>query len=104
MSYNRLADVHAIRTIEIQNSWKRCTVELEHSVSGDYYWLMSRLVFRSDEDDERIWFELGKCHRNDPETIIFPFLDSQGFRRTNQRFMREWEYHDFERTSQAQED
>ena len=39
MSYRELKSYQDFIFIPMKDRWTKCTVGLEHSVSGDYYWL-----------------------------------------------------------------
>jgi hypothetical protein len=97
MNFQSMKDIKDIQTIRIKDSWNKCVVELEHSVSGEYYWLDSFIKFY-DGNGPSTLMRFGRCHKSDPK-LIFSFLQAQGFQQTNRRVMREWEYYDFERVA-----
>ena len=97
MSYRELNSYHEFISIPINERWTSCTVGLEHSVSGDYYWLTCSIRFYlGDESD--LYIHIGRGSRSDADLVIST-IEANGFKQTIKRFMREWEYFDFQRTS-----
>ena len=96
MSYRELKSYQDFTSFPIKDRWTNCTVGLEHSVSGDYYWLTCSIkFFVGDESD--LYIHIGRGSRSDAELIIST-LESFGFKQSLRRVMREWEYFDFQRT------
>ena len=96
MSYRELKSYQDFISIPMKDRWTKCTVGLEHSVSGDYYWLTCSIKFYvGDESD--LYIHIGRGSRSDADLVIST-LEANGFKQTLRRFMREWEYFDFQRT------
>lgn len=100
MAYKELKAYADFAHLLIQPSWNKCTVGLEHAVGGDYYWLSSDARFYANGGLELYVF-LRSGQEDDP-LIIFSTLETQGFKQVKRRFMREWEYYDFERASDSE--
>jgi hypothetical protein len=95
MAFKKLKGYHEFSSIPIKESWNKCTVGLEHSVSGNYYWLTCQVRFYvGDEPD--LLVHMGRGSKSDAARVI-ALLEQAGFIKSNTRYMREWEYHDYER-------
>ena len=96
MSYRELDSYQDFTSFPIKDRWTRCIVGLEHSVSGDYYWLTCSIkFFVGDESD--LYINIGRGSRSDAD-LVLSTLELNGFKQTIKRYMREWEYLDFQRT------
>ena len=96
MSYRELASYQDFTSFPIKDRWTKCTVGLEHSVSGDYYWLTCSIkFFVGDESDLNI--HIGRGSRSDAN-LVLSTLEANGFTQTIKRYMREWEHFDYQRT------
>ena len=96
MSYRELDSYQDFTSFPIKDRWTKCTVGLEHSVSGDYYWLTCSIkFFGGDESDLHI--HIGRGSRSDAN-LVLSTLETNGFKQTIKRYMREWEYFDYQRT------
>ena len=96
MSYRELKSYQDFTSFPIKDRWTNCTVGLEHSVSGDYYWLACSIKFFVGAESD-LYIHIGRGSRSDAELIIST-LESFGFKQSLRRVMREWEYFDFQRT------
>ena len=97
MSYRELDSYQDFTSFPIKDRWTKCTVGLEHSVSGDYYWLICSIrFFVGDESD--LYIHIGRGSRSDAN-LVLSTLETDGFKHTIKRFMREWEYFDYQRSS-----
>lgn len=95
MNYEQLKHYQDFTSLRMKPSWTRCTVGLEHSVSGKFYWLSSDVRFYAvDELDHLVL--LGGGEKNDSK-VLFSTIEAHGFNQVNRRVMREWEYYDFKR-------
>jgi hypothetical protein len=82
-------------TIPIKDRWTGCALGLEHSVSGDDYWLACEIkFFVGDEADLVIY--IGRGSRSD-EQLVISYIEDNGFELVLKRWMREWEYFDYQR-------
>jgi hypothetical protein len=95
MSTRQLGSYQEIITIPIKDRWTACTIGLEHSVSGDNYWLACEIKFFVGEDTDMFIF-IGPGSRSDEE-IIISYLENNRFKLVLRRAMREWEYFDYQR-------
>jgi hypothetical protein len=95
MNFLELASFQDFVSIPIEDKWTKCTVGLEHSVSGDYYWLTCTIMFYV-EDQADLYLHGARGSRSDAE-LILSTLEANGFNQVLKRFMREWEYIDFQR-------
>ena len=95
MSYRELKSYQDFISIPMKDRWTNCTVGLEHSVSGDYYWLTCFIKFYVG-DESNLYIHIGRCSRSDADLVIST-LEANGFKQTLRRVMREWEYFDFQR-------
>jgi len=94
-NYRELDSYQDFISIPIKDRWTKCTVGLEHSVSGDHYWLTCEIkFFVGDESD--LYIHIGRGSRSDAK-LILSTLEANGFKQTLKRFMREWEYFDFQK-------
>jgi len=96
MSYRELKSYQDFISIPMKDRWTKCTIGLEHSVSGDYYWLSCSVRFYVGEKSD-LYIHIGRGSRNDAK-LILSTLEANGFKQTLRRVMREWEYFDFQRT------
>ncbi len=96
MSYRELKSYHEFISIPMRDRWTTCTVGLEHSVSGDYYWLTCSIKFYAGGESD-LYIHIGRGSRSDADLVIST-LEANGFKQTLRRVMREWEYFDFQRT------
>jgi len=81
MSHKRLKNYQDFLSPRIKSSWTKCTVGLEHSVSGEYYWLNSEVRFFAEGEPELL-VHLRGGDKNDPK-IIFSTLEAQGINQVN---------------------
>jgi hypothetical protein len=96
MSYRELDSYQDFTSFPIKDRWTRCIVGLEHSVSGDYYWLTCSIkFFVGDESD--LYINIGRGSRSDAD-LVSSTLEANGFKQSIKRYMREWEYFDYQRT------
>ena len=95
MSYEQLKHYQDINSLQMKPSWTRCTVGLEHSVSGKFYWLSSVVRFYAEDKLDHLVL-LGGGEKNDSK-VLFSTIEAHGFNQVNRRVMREWEYYDFKR-------
>ena len=95
MSYKYLNNYNNFISIRMKDSLTKCTVGLEHSVSGDYYWLSATVKFYIGEESDLLVF-LGGGNKRDAN-LIFSTIEAFGFKLDKRRFMREWEYYDYQR-------
>jgi hypothetical protein len=82
-------------SIPIKDKWTKCTVGLEHSVRGDYYWLACEIKFYVGNETD-LYIHIGNGSRSDAD-LVFSTLEKYGFKQTLKRFMREWEYLGYQR-------
>ena len=101
MCYKNLKNYLDFISIPMKNSWTRCTVGLEHSVSGAYYWLSCSVRFYIGEESNHMVF-LGGGSKSDARLIIST-LEAFGFSQTGRRMMREWEYTEYQRLPNPKE-
>ena len=95
MRSRELKSYQEFLSVPIKNRWTKCTVGLEHSVSGDDYWLACEIKFFAGDKADLIIF-IGPGSRSDEELII-SCLEDSGFELILRRAMREWEYFDYQR-------
>lgn len=95
MNTRQLDSYQEFTTIPIKDRWTGCTLGLEHSVSGDDYWLACEIKFFVGEDAD-MYLLIGRGSRSDEE-IVMAYLEEYGFELVLRRAMREWEYFDFQR-------
>lgn len=100
MSYTYLKNYQDFLSLQMKSSWTKCTVGLEHSVSGKYYWLSSEAKFFVEGEPDLLVL-LGGGSKKDSK-ILFSTLEAHGFNRVNRRVMREWEYFDYERVPKSE--
>ena len=97
MESRQLGSYQEFLSIPIKDRWTKCTLGLEHSVSGDYYWLACEIrFFVGDELD--MYIIIGRGTRSDAELVVSS-LEDNGFMLSIRRAMREWEYFDYQRTA-----
>lgn len=95
MSYFKLDSYQEFTSLPIKHRWTKCTVGLEHSVSGKHYWLLCEIQFFVD-DEADLYLHIGPGSKGDANLVINT-LEAHGFVQTGRRFMREWEYFDYQR-------
>lgn len=95
MRSQKLNSYQEFLSVPIKNRWTNCTIGLEHSVSGDDYWLACEIKFFAG-DNADLMILIGKGSRSDEELII-RHLEHSGFELILRRAMREWEYFDYQR-------
>jgi len=96
MSFRELKSYQDFIFIPMKDRWTKCTVGLEHSVSGDYYWLSCSVRFYMGEKSD-LYIHIGGGSRSDAK-LVLSTLEANGFKQMLRRVMREWEYFDFQRT------
>jgi hypothetical protein len=95
MAFKQLKGYQEFSAIQIKESWTKCNVGLEHSVSGSYYWLTCQVRFYEGNESDLL-VHMGRGSQDDAAGVI-SILEQAGFTKTRTRYMREWEYHDYER-------
>ena len=101
MSHQYLKNYHDFISIPMKNSWTKCTVGLEHSVSGDYYWLSCSVRFYIGEESDHMVFLGGGSKSN--ANLFISTLEAFGFEQSGRSIMREWEYTSYQRLLNPQE-
>ena len=95
MNTRSLESYQEFTSLPIKDRWTGCTLGLEHSVSGDDYWLACEIKFFVGEEVD-LYIHIGPGSRSD-EQIITAYLEENGFELVLRRAMREWEYFDYQR-------
>lgn len=95
MNTRQLASYQEFTSLLIKDRWTGCTLGLEHSVSGDHYWLACEIKFFVGEEADLFIF-IGPGSRSD-EKIVTTCIEENGFELVLRRAMREWEYFDYQR-------
>ena len=90
-------DYQDFASFPIKERWTNCSVGLKHSVSGDYYWLACEIKFYVGTDPD-LYILIGNGSRSDAN-LVLSTLESNGFTQIIRRFLREWEYYDYQRTA-----
>jgi hypothetical protein len=98
MSYRHLESYQEISQLPIKDRWTSCSVGLEHSVSGDDYWLSCEIKFSADGTTDLVVY-IGRGSRSDGQ-LVLSTLEANGFKLSLRRYMREWEYFDYLRKAQ----
>lgn len=95
MSYRHLESYQEFSQLPFKDRWTSCSVGLEHSVSGDDYWLSCEIKF-SVEGITDLVIHIGRGSRSDGQ-LVLSTLEANGFKLSLRRYMREWEYFDYQR-------
>lgn len=95
MKSRNLSSYQDFASFPIKDRWTNCTVGLEHSVSGDFYWLACEIKFYVGNETD-LYILIGNGSRSDAD-LVFSTLEKYGFKQTLKRFIREWEYFDYQR-------
>ena len=95
MKSRNLSSYQDFTSFPIKDRWTNCTVGLEHSASGDFYWLACEIKFYVGNETD-LYILIGNGSRSDAD-LVFSTLKKYGFKQTLKRFMREWEYFDYQR-------
>jgi 3'-phosphoadenosine 5'-phosphosulfate sulfotransferase len=95
MNTRQLESYQEFTSLPIKDRWTGCTLGLEHSVSGDDYWLACEIKFTVGQEVD-LYILIGRGSRSDEELVI-SYLEENGFELVLRRAMREWEYFDYQR-------
>ena len=98
MSYRQINSYLEFPELPIKDRWTSCSVGLEHSVSGDDYWLSCEIKFFVDGITDLV-IHIGRGSRSDGQ-LVLSTLEANGFKLCIRRYMREWEYFDYQREEQ----